>query len=550
MAKIVRIPLVMKNGEKATDMKSLKDNFDIESVCGFFLDGKLEKWLTDRYYEDEAEAVSQLSKDDSQLAWKLCEIFGVEHEEDVPINTEEIAKRNERIARLKQLTDDDEILQNVDLVAFNQEELAELYDQGAEKIYLCEGSFKIPKSKQSLEYVPALGADVVGLPEKEPAVSAEEGTSENWAPAIIRFRHNYDAGETIDKIPFEYEFKCYCIVNEVPADFSKYDKPLLYAGYTKRHLVFADRRHVIILDRKTGQIEDLSHGYRSRLNSRIFLINGTDDYLLIYDSDCFWLYDVNHRTQTNLAKKFESYGPFASLGERSAYGISKSGEDFRIAVINLHTGEMECTVSVPRRYRVANILMVDSGFYCAFNDSYGEADAEVYFYEYSTQKVRKVCSFPDEDIRVSIMGSYAEKVYVKTYTKETSDTGETSIYEISGLKVERTVFSGETYEGEDDYCMPHYAFTKRDPSTWRKDIVVVNIASGDQRKIASVSEDAMFGCSMYIEDSTLYFTRQEEDEDGDDEDVGYCVDLSDPNSEEKTCENPVLRTGRIFRKKF
>ena len=70
MAK-VKIPLVMKNGEKAKDMESLRENFDMETVVGYFLDGKLSKWLDDRYYEEEAEAVAQLKQDDPQLANKL-----------------------------------------------------------------------------------------------------------------------------------------------------------------------------------------------------------------------------------------------------------------------------------------------------------------------------------------------------------------------------------------------------------------------------------------------------------------------------------------------
>ena len=189
MAKIVKIPLVMKNGEKATDMKSLLDNFDAESVVGYFLNGKLEKWLNDRYYEEEAEAVASLEKDDPELTKKLCAVFGVEYEDSDSLDAEEIAWRNERIARLKQLTDDEEILENVDSVAFDQEELAELYDRKVQKIYLCEADFRIPKSKQKLEYVLIGSAKASGLPEKEPAVKEESST----APSIQL--------PTISKIP-------------------------------------------------------------------------------------------------------------------------------------------------------------------------------------------------------------------------------------------------------------------------------------------------------------------------------------------------------------
>lgn len=164
MPKTIKIPLEMKNGEKATDMKSLVANFDIESVVGYFLDGKLKKWLDDRWYQEKAKEVSQLAKDDPALAAKLCEIFGVPYEAEVEIDTEELAERKERLSHLKQLTDDEEILRNIDSVAFNQEELAELYDKGSQKIYLCEGDFHIPKSKQDLEYIVICEASAVGLP--------------------------------------------------------------------------------------------------------------------------------------------------------------------------------------------------------------------------------------------------------------------------------------------------------------------------------------------------------------------------------------------------
>lgn len=150
--KVRPFALEMKEGVHVRSITELKDNFDIEKVVGYFLDGKLKKWLDARYYEEELAAIEQLNEDDPLLSRKLCELFDVKCVEE-SVNTEEIAERNARISRLKQYTDDEEIIKNVDSVAFNQEELAELYDKGVEKIYLCEGEFKIPKSKEALEYI-------------------------------------------------------------------------------------------------------------------------------------------------------------------------------------------------------------------------------------------------------------------------------------------------------------------------------------------------------------------------------------------------------------
>lgn len=163
----IKFPLEMRNGVQVRNITELRENFDAEKVVGYFLEGKLKTWLDARYYEDEAGAVACLSKDDPNLAQKLCKIFGIEYAGSTEINAEEIAEKTARINRLKQYTDDDEIIRNVDLVAFDQEELAELYDKGVEKIYLCEGEFLVPKSKQGLDYVLIGNVVVTGLPAQE-----------------------------------------------------------------------------------------------------------------------------------------------------------------------------------------------------------------------------------------------------------------------------------------------------------------------------------------------------------------------------------------------
>lgn len=152
VGRTVKFPLEMKNGVQARNLADLQNNFDIEKIIGYFLDGRLKSWLEARYYEEEAEAIENIDKNASDLAKQLCEVFGVECDE-ISIDPEEIERRNTRITKLKQITSDEEIIKNVDSVAFNQEELADLYDLGKEKIYLCEGEFNIPKSKQSINYV-------------------------------------------------------------------------------------------------------------------------------------------------------------------------------------------------------------------------------------------------------------------------------------------------------------------------------------------------------------------------------------------------------------
>lgn len=51
----IKFPLKMKNDIEVRDLEGLKENFDIKKVVGYFLDGKLLKWLEARYYEEELE---------------------------------------------------------------------------------------------------------------------------------------------------------------------------------------------------------------------------------------------------------------------------------------------------------------------------------------------------------------------------------------------------------------------------------------------------------------------------------------------------------------
>lgn len=161
----VKFPLEMANSVQARTLKDLKENFDVARIVGYFLDGKLHSWLESHYYEEIADLVSQIDKNDSDLARKLCEIFGVEYIETETIDAEELMERNKRIEKLKQFTDDEEIIKNIDLVAFNQKELSNLYDSEIQKIYLCEGKFNVPKNKLEIDYI-VLGNACVDIPDK------------------------------------------------------------------------------------------------------------------------------------------------------------------------------------------------------------------------------------------------------------------------------------------------------------------------------------------------------------------------------------------------
>lgn len=151
MAKKIRFPLKMENGAEVRNLDDLKENFSVESVVGYFRDGRLLTWLKDRYYESEAEQVAELQDTQPDFVLRLCKIFGQDYEAGVDV--EEIRRRQERLNRLKDFTNDPEILDHVDLVAFDQEELSDLLDEDQLKIYLCGDRFMIPSSRHGITYI-------------------------------------------------------------------------------------------------------------------------------------------------------------------------------------------------------------------------------------------------------------------------------------------------------------------------------------------------------------------------------------------------------------
>ena len=144
----------MANGVLVRTLDELKENWDLEKVLNYYLNGKLLTWLNDRYYTELAEEVSALNgiNDNGELQKKLCSIFGIEAEADL-VDMEAVAERNRRLEILRQYTADDAVLKNVDKVAFNQEELADLLDEDEDVIYLFNNTFSIPLAIHNKTYI-------------------------------------------------------------------------------------------------------------------------------------------------------------------------------------------------------------------------------------------------------------------------------------------------------------------------------------------------------------------------------------------------------------
>ena len=189
----------MANGVQVRTLDELKENWDLEKVLNYYLNGKLQTWLTDRYYTELADEVAALDgiTDNTELQHKLCGIFGIEMEDDV-VDVEAVAERNRRLEILRQYTADDAVLKNVDKVAFNQEELADLLDEDESVIYLCDNKFSIPLSVRNKTYI-GVGTVEVVINSKEYVDFSKLGiVFEN-----VNFNEEYNKLAVSDKILYE-----------------------------------------------------------------------------------------------------------------------------------------------------------------------------------------------------------------------------------------------------------------------------------------------------------------------------------------------------------
>lgn len=149
--KRTKFALELKDNQEIMTMAELRRNFELEKIVEYVENGKLEKWLRDRFYYDEADEVANLDINNVKVAHELCTILGVDYEI--------IPWWRERVERLKQFTRDPEILKQVDNVAFDQDDLEIILSQDKipAKVYLCDGVYIFPSGILRIKNVTYVG---------------------------------------------------------------------------------------------------------------------------------------------------------------------------------------------------------------------------------------------------------------------------------------------------------------------------------------------------------------------------------------------------------
>lgn len=188
MAKKIRFPLEMDNGVEVRSMEELRNNFSLGRVLEYIQNEKLVTWLRDRYENNIADAIAELDKTDSELPKKVSAVFDVPYDEKSEDALKQAAERAERIKLLKEFTDEKQFMDEIDKVAFDQNELYDLLDEEVKEIYLCGDRFAIPLSVTGVSYK--------GI--NNPVVVIDSKTEVDWLAKEItleevRFDEKYQA---------------------------------------------------------------------------------------------------------------------------------------------------------------------------------------------------------------------------------------------------------------------------------------------------------------------------------------------------------------------
>lgn len=146
------------NGVELHTLENLREQFDAEKIVEYFKNGKLIEWLADRFYEDEVDALQKISADDEDFQQKICVALGVEEEDP-----DFIQRIFEKKIYLASVTSDPTIVDNAEIVALNQEDLADLLYRDYKIILLCGDIFRIPAHIPNKKYIGILGTPKIKI---------------------------------------------------------------------------------------------------------------------------------------------------------------------------------------------------------------------------------------------------------------------------------------------------------------------------------------------------------------------------------------------------
>lgn len=314
MAKI-RIRLIMADGAEVRNPTELREHFDLEKVVEYYKNGMLLKWLRVRFFDKEADAVEALDENADDFQQRLCRIFDVEFSGN-PVDVEEIVQRQERLTRLREITDEEEFIRKIDQVAFDQEDLADLLAEGADTVYLCGTYFVVPARCERVTYI--------GI--NEPAVHIVGLESGKSLSPDIHFKQvqleNFPATEKIlSSLDMDWQ-ECY--INResdtIPEGVKETDsvEAWLRRGYRELGLDESDEITIVAAPKLDGVALRGEIDFDNRINKP--LLRGDEKKsILVKGLDGLKLSDGASISKTPFGCQFEAFVTYENLEKASEY---------------------------------------------------------------------------------------------------------------------------------------------------------------------------------------------------------------------------------------
>ena len=157
------------NNTEIHSLEELRQNFDLNQVVTAFLDCSLEKWLTDCFYEKQADQVRSLDHAIApDIDRELCRILGIDYVAAGYLSEEQRIVYEHKCRIIQQHSDDPKLLEHALDTATNQAELAEFLHNNKHRIYLCGASFNVPIRISGVHYIG------IGNPKMEAAFTEEQ----------------------------------------------------------------------------------------------------------------------------------------------------------------------------------------------------------------------------------------------------------------------------------------------------------------------------------------------------------------------------------------
>ncbi len=264
------------NGIEIKTLEDLRENFDLEKAVEYFKSGELLEWLEDRFYDDEAEKIENISVDDKNLSQKICAALNVECDEDLEF-TQRVREKKKILA---EKTDDENIIDNAMTTALNQDDLANLLHMDYSTIYLCGENFTVPIRVENKKYVGVLSTPKIKIrANSDEELAAKNISFENCRLPFMKATLNEELKALAEKI-FENKGRFPIVDNVGTVNYydslSRVDKSIVLRTITKNKY---DEQKIIYM----MLTEDLTSGFALTEDSICFC-DGKDNKIFEYKS--------------------------------------------------------------------------------------------------------------------------------------------------------------------------------------------------------------------------------------------------------------------------